>query len=125
MLAHPRRTRPRHHFQPSRNADNAWAAAIVAPMDATTARRYNATGRALCPQEANMWGRRSGITAAVWLALVMIAYAQDAPTFPPGGISEALKARLGRRVVTALCLQRLARTRGIAGPVCEGAPVPQ
>ena len=61
-----------------------------------------------------MWGRRSGITAAVWLALVMIAYAEDAPTFPPGGISEALKARLGKLVTL-----HLASGTQIGGTIAE------
>ena len=61
-----------------------------------------------------MWGRRSGITATVWLALVMTAHAEDAPTFPPGGIAEALKARLGKPVTL-----HLASGTQIGGTIAE------
>ncbi len=49
-----------------------------------------------------MRGRRWVMAGGVCLVLAMAAHAEDAPTFPPGGISEALKARLGKLVTLHL-----------------------
>lgn len=48
-----------------------------------------------------MRGRRWAGVGAALLALVVTAHAQDA-TFPPGGVAEALKARVGKPVVLHL-----------------------
>ena len=45
-----------------------------------------------------MRGRRSIATAGMLLAVAVVAHAQEA-TFPPGGIGEALKARIGKPVL--------------------------
>ena len=61
-----------------------------------------------------MRGRRWLIAGAVWLALAMTAQAQDAPTFPSGGIAEALKARVGKPVML-----HLASGTQIGGTIAE------
>ena len=45
-----------------------------------------------------MRGRRWIATAGMLLATAVVAHAQEA-TFPPGGMGEALKARIGKPVV--------------------------
>jgi hypothetical protein len=42
------------------------------------------------------------MAGAVWFALAIAARAQDASTFPVGGITEALKARVGKAVTLHL-----------------------
>jgi hypothetical protein len=48
-----------------------------------------------------MRGRRWIATAGTLLATAVVAHAQEA-TFPPGGMGEALKARIGKPVVLYL-----------------------
>jgi hypothetical protein len=48
-----------------------------------------------------MRGRRWIATAGMLLTTAVVAHAQEA-TFPPGGIGEALKARVGKPVVLHL-----------------------
>ena len=48
-----------------------------------------------------MRGRRWIVTAGMLLATALVAHAQEA-TFPPGGIAEALKSRIGKPVVLHL-----------------------
>jgi hypothetical protein len=48
-----------------------------------------------------MRGRRWIATAGMLLAIAVVAHAQEA-TFPPGGIGEALKSRIGKPVVLQL-----------------------
>jgi hypothetical protein len=50
-----------------------------------------------------MRGRRWIATAGMLLAIAVVAHAQEATfTFPPGGMGEALKARIGKPVVLQL-----------------------
>ena len=46
-----------------------------------------------------MRGRRWIATAGMLLATAVVAHAEDAATFPPGGMGEALKSRIGKPVV--------------------------
>ena len=46
--------------------------------------------------------RRWVMAGAVWLALVTAPRAQETPTFPAGGIADALKARVGKPVTLHL-----------------------
>jgi hypothetical protein len=46
--------------------------------------------------------RRWTMAGAVWLALSAAAWAQDAPTFPAGGIPDALKGHVGKSVTLLL-----------------------
>ena len=48
-----------------------------------------------------MRGRRWIATAGMLLATAVVAHAQEAATFPPGGMGEALKTRIGKSVVPA------------------------
>ena len=49
-----------------------------------------------------MRGRRWAIASALVLALAVTARADDTPTFPAGGLAEALKARVGKPVMLHL-----------------------
>ena len=61
-----------------------------------------------------MSGRRVVLATVASIALAMTARAEDAPTFPAGGVAEALKARAGKPVTL-----QLASGTQIGGTVAE------
>src|SRR5258706_11824075 len=66
------------------------------------------------PREGRMSGRRVVLATVASIALAMTARAEDAPTFPAGGVAEALKARAGKPVTL-----QLASGTQIGGTVAE------
>jgi hypothetical protein len=61
-----------------------------------------------------MRGRRWVMPGVVCLALMTAASAEDTPTFPSGGIAEALKSRLGKPAML-----HLASGTQIGGTIAE------
>ena len=46
--------------------------------------------------------RRWVVAGGVWLALASAVWAQDSPAFAPGGVADALRARVGKVVTLHL-----------------------
>jgi hypothetical protein len=73
-------------------------------VDAAGRDRYKPPRRAIrsAPAEEDDMTTRLAIAAGAWLALTAPVLAEDAPTFPPGSVAEALKARIGKPVTLHL-----------------------